>query len=127
MPYLLLILEPRGQRLDRTPEAGRAAYDQMLRFTEQLRLRGVLKASDSLRTDAEGIRVEVREGRSILRDGPFSETKEMIGGFFYLDCATQAEAVAIAESCPAAQWATVEVREIAPCCDDPRDPPSDGR
>lgn len=126
MPYLLLILEPRGQRLDRTPEAGRAAYDQMLRFTEQLRASGVLKASDSLRSDADGIRVEVREGRRILRDGPFSETKEMVGGFFYLDCATRAEAVAIAESCPAAQWATVEVREVAPCFEDSQRTPSAG-
>ncbi|HLP30533.1 MAG TPA: YciI family protein [Geothrix sp.] len=118
MTYLLLILEPRGQRLDRSPEEGRAVYDRMLRFTEDLERRGLLKASNSLRSDADGVRVEVREGRPILRDGPFSESKEMIGGFFYLDCASRDEAVAIAKSCPAAEWATVEVREIAPCYDD---------
>lgn len=118
MSYLLLILEPRGQRLDRSPEEGHAVYDRMLRFTADLEQRGLLKASNSLRSDAEGVRVEIREGRRVLRDGPFSESKEMIGGFFYLDCATRAEAVAIAESCPAAQWATVEVREVAPCYED---------
>jgi hypothetical protein len=48
-------------------------------------------------------------------DGPFAEAKEMVGGFFLLDCATREEAVAIAGRCPAAEWATVEVRETGPC------------
>jgi len=48
-------------------------------------------------------------------DGPFAEAKEMIGGFFLLNCDTREEAVAIAAACPAAAWATVEVREVAPC------------
>jgi hypothetical protein len=48
-------------------------------------------------------------------DGPFAEAKEMVGGFFLLDVATRDEAVAIAGQCPAAEWATVEVRSIGPC------------
>ncbi|MBL0312556.1 MAG: dehydrogenase [Holophagaceae bacterium] len=118
MPYMLLIMEPREQRQGRSPEAGRAVYDRMLRFTENLQSRGLLKASNSLRSDREGVRVEVRGGKPTLMDGPFSESKEMVGGFFYLDCKTKAEAVAIAESCPAAEWSTIEVREIGPCFDD---------
>ena len=47
--------------------------------------------------------------------GPFSETKEMIGGFFLLDCGSREEALRIAEQCPAAAWASVEVRELGPC------------
>jgi len=39
----------------------------------------------------------------------------MVGGFFVLDCRTRDEAIAIAAQCPAAEWATVEVREIGPC------------
>jgi hypothetical protein len=39
----------------------------------------------------------------------------MIGGFFLLTCEERAQALAIAQACPAAQWATVEVREIGPC------------
>ena len=50
-----------------------------------------------------------------MRDGPFSESKEMVGGYFLLNCATKAEAIAIAGECPAAQWATVEVRGFGPC------------
>ena len=118
MPYMLLIMEARAQRPSRTPEEGRAVYDRMLRFSEDLQTRGLLVASNSLRSDQDGVRVQVREGRCTFLDGPFSESKEMVGGFFYLNCNTREEALAIAETCPAAEWATVEVREVGPCYDD---------
>ena len=115
MPYLLLILEPHGQRAARTEDEGRALYQRMLDFSEALKSRGVLRASQSLRTDAEGVRVAVRDGRRMFLDGPFSESKEMIGGYFILDGVTKEAPVAIAAQVPAAQWATVEVREFGPC------------
>ncbi|MBI3545345.1 MAG: dehydrogenase [Gammaproteobacteria bacterium] len=115
MAYLLLIVEPRGQRAERTPEQGQEAYAQMVRFSEGLKARGVLKAVESLRSDTEGTRVRVRNNKSTLLDGPFAESKEMIGGFFLIDCATKTQAIAIASECPAAAWATVEVREVGPC------------
>lgn len=115
MSYMLLIIEPVGQRRERTEAEGRALYDSMLRFSAGLQARGLLKASQSLRTDAEGVRVQVRNGKPSLVDGPFSESKEMVGGYFLLDCKTKAEAVAIAAECPAAEFATVEVREFGPC------------
>ena len=115
MPYMLLILEPHGQRRERTEAEGREAYARMVAFSETLAERGVLRASQSLKTDTEGVRVRVREGKPTLVDGPFSESKEMIGGYFILDVATREEAVAIAAEVPAARWATVEVREFGPC------------
>lgn len=115
MAYLLLIVEPRGQRGERTPEEGQDAYAQMVRFGEGLKARGLLRASESLRSDSEGVRVSVRGGKRSLLDGPFAEAKEMVGGFFLLDCESKEQAIAIASECPAATWATVEVREIAPC------------
>lgn len=115
MAYLLLIVEPRGQRAGRTPEEGQLAYAQMVRFGEDLKTRGLLKAVESLQSDATGVRVSVRGGNQTLRDGPFAEAKEMVGGFFLLDGVTKEQAVAIAGECPAAEWATVEVREVGPC------------
>ena len=61
------------------------------------------------------MRIEVRDGKRVLRDGPFTEAKEIVAGFFFLDCKTREEAIAIADICPAAEWSTVEVREIGPC------------
>jgi hypothetical protein len=87
----------------------------MLQFTAELQARGVLVTSQSLAGTAEGVRLQVREGRRSIVDGPFAETKEMVGGFFLLNVATRDEAIRIAAECPAAEWATVEVRGLAPC------------
>ena len=115
MSYMLLIVEPPPQRRTRTEAEGHEAYARMLRFGEQLRSRGVLRAVESLKSLNDAARVEVRNGKAHVRDGPFAEAKEMIGGFFVLDCETRDEAVAIAAECPAAEWCTIEVRELGPC------------
>ena len=115
MPYLLLIHEPIGQRQARSRAEGEAVYDRMLRFDGELKQRGVLRAVESLTSQDDATRVKVSQGRSQVVDGPFAEAKEMVGGFCLLDCATREEAVAIARECPAAEWATVEVRATGPC------------
>jgi hypothetical protein len=51
-------------------------------------------------------------------DGPFAEAKEMVGGFYLLQGVTRDEAIELARQCPAAEWATVEVRGLAPCFDE---------
>ena len=115
MPYMLLIMEPHGQRAERGLAGGQEAYARMQRFGAALQARGLLRASESLASTEEAVRLQVRQGQARLVDGPFAETKEMVGGFVQLDCATREEAVAIARECPAAEWATIEVREVAPC------------
>ena len=115
MSYMLLIVEPRGQRRTRTDVQGRDLYQRMLDYTAALKQRGVLVASNSLKSEA--VRFAKHEGKGQLRDGPFTESKELIGGFFLLDCKTQEEALLLAKECPAAEWATIEVREVGPCYD----------
>ncbi len=115
MSYMLLIVEPVGQRAQRTPDEGREAYAQMLRYAESLKARGLLTHAESLKSDAEGVRLRMRDGERQLIDGPYAEAKEMIGGFFLLTCESREEALALAAECPAAEWATVEVRELGPC------------
>ena len=115
MSYLLLIVEPVGQRAQRTPEEGREAYAQMVRYAEGLKARGLLPQAESLKSESEGVRLQIRDGERSLVDGPYAEAKEMIGGFFLLTCDSREEALALAAECPAAQWATVEVRELGPC------------
>jgi hypothetical protein len=113
--YALLIVEPSGQRQTRTEAEGRALYERMVRFSEDLKSRGLLTMTQSLKTDTQGARVRVHGDRPTVVDGPFAEAKEMIGGFFILTCESRAQAIALAEECPAARWATVEVRELGPC------------
>lgn len=115
MSYMLLINEPVGQREARGDAAGREAYSRMQRFGESLKSRGLLRAVESLKSQADAARVEVRQGRTQIIDGPFAEAKEMIGGFFLLDGVSREEALTIAAECPAAEWCTVEVRALGPC------------
>jgi hypothetical protein len=110
---MLLIMEPHAQRAARTLEQGTQAYERMLQFAADLKARGLLRATESLKTG--GVRVANRNGRSTRIDGPFAETKELVGGFFLLDCDDAELAIALAAECPAAEWATVEVRELGPC------------
>ena len=116
--YMLLMIEPPAQRASRTEAQGREVYARMQRFGEGLRQQGKLLAMESLASQASAVRVSGVNGNSRVLDGPFSEAKEMVGGFFMVDCASLDEAVAIARLCPAAEWATVEVRTLAPCYDD---------
>jgi hypothetical protein len=115
MAYMLLVIEPPGQRSTRTDAEGREVYAQMVRFSEELKHKGLLTMSQSLKSQATGARVTVRQDSVMITDGPFAETKEVIGGFFLLTCETREQALAIARECPAAQWATIEVRELGPC------------
>ena len=118
VPYMLLIIEPPGQRQERGREAGEAAYARMLQYGDALRARGLLLDSQSLAGTEAGARLQVREGRRRVVDGPFAEAKEMVGGYFLVDCATRDEALALAAECPAAAWASTEVRALAPCFED---------
>ncbi|HEY6823629.1 MAG TPA: YciI family protein [Steroidobacteraceae bacterium] len=113
MSYMLLIVEPQGQRTTRAPQQGRDLYQRMLEYGDSLKARGLLLASDSLRAPAA--RLSIRAGRQSVIDGPFTESKELVGGFFLLDCATREQALSLAAECPAAEWATIEVREVGPC------------
>jgi hypothetical protein len=111
---MLLIVEPIGQRQERGAEGGQVAYGQMLDYTEALKDAGVLLASSSLATAASRLQRPAGAPARVT-DGPFAEAKEMIGGFFLLNVSTRDDALGWAARCPAAAWATVEVRETGPC------------
>ena len=115
MPFMLLIVEPSDQRRVRTPEEGRAVYARMVDYSVRLKERGVLVATNSLRSEA--VRLTLEAGQQRVVDGPFAESKELIGGFFLLSCDTREQALGYAANCPAVEWASIEVRETGPCFD----------
>jgi hypothetical protein len=112
---MLLVIEGLADRDARTESEGRARYDRMLEFSTSLKSRGLLTLSQSLSNASTAIRVTADGDRTLVRDGPFTEAREVVGGIFLLTCASRAEAVAIAGECPATAWATIEVRELGPC------------
>jgi hypothetical protein len=113
MSYMLLVLQRPGDVVQ--GEEGRLRYDRMMGFARDLGERGVLVSGESLGSDLTAVRVRKCGGKATTVDGPFAEAKEIVGGFFLLDCGTRDDAVAIAHECPAIEWATVEVRELGPC------------
>ncbi len=118
MAYMLLIVEPRDQRAERSKEEGRRVYAQMLEFADGLRSRGTLLACESLSLDAEGVRVQkLATARGGWIDGPFAEAKEMIGGFFLLNCETREEALAIAGIAPRPSGAPSKSTRPQQCCE----------
>jgi hypothetical protein len=81
-------------------------------WTEEMTRRGVIAGGAGLRPPAEAMTVRVRDGRTLLSDGPFAETKEQVGGFCLIDCADLDEAIEIASKHPAAGYGMIEIRPL---------------
>ena len=81
-------------------------------FTEEVREAGQLNAGDALQPAATATTVRVRDGKTSTTDGPFAETKEVLGGFYILDCKDLDEAIARAAQIPTAETGSIEVRPI---------------
>ena len=71
-----------------------------------------IKAGNALQPTGNAVTVRVREGKTVLTDGPFAETKEQLGGYYLIEAKDREEAVAIAAKIPSARAGGVEVRPI---------------
>jgi len=94
-------------------------FAAMSRFNEELQKAGALISLDGLQPSAKGARVAFRGKKTIVTDGPFTESKEVIGGFWMIQVASKAEAVEWAKRCPAAEGDTIEVRQVQELSDFP--------
>jgi hypothetical protein len=81
-------------------------------FIEMCAERGVLEAYDPLKEPGTATTVRVRDDEALFTDGPFTETREFLGGYFILDCRDLAEAREYAAACPMATEGAIEVRPI---------------
>ncbi|GAB2781673.1 YciI family protein [Amycolatopsis magusensis] len=81
-------------------------------FADECRRRGALVGGDALHGDNTATTVSVRDGRTLITDGPFVETHEHLGGYYILDCRNLDEALELAALCPMAEQGAIEVRPI---------------
>lgn len=110
MRYLLMIYN-----CDRPEPSDPRFADALARvnaFADECRGRGALVAGDALQRDYTTTTVEVRDGRTVITDGPFVETHEHLGGYYVLDCADLDEALELAALCPMAETGSIEVRPL---------------
>jgi hypothetical protein len=87
-------------------------YRYYAALTEELAAAGELIVSEALADPSLTTRVTVRDGQTLTSDGPFAETKELVGGFFLLECESHERAVEIAARVPEAELGLVEVRPV---------------
>jgi hypothetical protein len=110
MRYMLQIYSPEGYYDSLPPERQRALYDEYFAFTRDLGERGVLVGSHELEPTSTATSVRVRDGETLVTDGPFAETKEQLGGYYVIDAESLDEALEWAARIPSARHGTVEVR-----------------
>ncbi len=94
-------------------EVKRADLEAMGKYNQSLRDAGVLVMVDGLRASSLGARVTYKGGQAMVKDGPFTESKELVGGFWILQVKSKEEAIELAKRIPFANGESVEIRQIA--------------
>ncbi len=108
MRYLMLVCA------DSEAEPYRPEEDTIEAWVTEVQKRRARVVGDRLRPQSEAFSVALRQGRTEVRDGPYTETKELIGGFDVIDCNSREEAVDIASRHPMARFGRIELRPTWP-------------
>ena len=93
----------------------------MMKYNESLQKAGVLLALDGLHPPSMGARISFPGGKAKVTDGPFSEAKEVLGGYWMIQVKSKEEAIQWASRCPAGENEVIEVRQVVEFSDFPRD------
>jgi hypothetical protein len=88
--------------------------DALRQWCDDMAARGITLAGSPLAAAQEATTVQVKGGEVLRTDGPFAETKEVVGGFEVLDCASLDEAIDLVSRHPVAEYGCIELREIRP-------------
>jgi hypothetical protein len=109
--YLLLIYTPDLGR-DRTEAEWGAMMPPYMAYNAMMHASGKMLDGAPLDEISTATTVRIRDGKRVITDGPFAETKEFLGGFYMVDCATLDEALELAAQCPGALDGSIEVRPL---------------
>jgi hypothetical protein len=110
MRYLLLIGS--SDKTSRPSAPDNAMVQAHMKFAEEARNAGKTMVAERLRPEDEASRVRVKGAQRQVTDGPFAETKEALGGFYLLECASKEEALEWAKKVPLAEGGYVDVRPV---------------
>ena len=109
MKYMLLIYAGEGAINDAERQH---CYEESTALCHELASRGQFLGANPLEPVSTATSVRVREGKRMLTDGPFAETREQLGGYFLVEVKDLNDAISIAARIPAARWGSVEVRPV---------------
>lgn len=114
MKYMLLIYNSEKEWAKFSAAETQKMMGEFLQFSSEIRASGHYQASAPLQPTATATSVRVRNGRSLVTDGPFAETGEQLGGYYLVEARDLDEAISMASRIPSARLGTVEVRPVAP-------------
>ena len=121
MRYMLLVHHDQESFMKRSESERQGMIQESVRLAQQLHADGQYLGAAPLHPTSETTCVRVRDGKPIVTDGPFAETREQIGGYFLVDVKNREEAIAIASRIPGARIGTVEVRPVTEVAGLPED------
>jgi hypothetical protein len=114
MQYLLLIYNNESDTVGLSAAEGAALYQEFMGFTQSIQQSGNHRAGHQLQPVATATTVRMRDGKRVVTDGPFAETREQLGGFYLIEAKDLDEALSVAERIPSARSGSVEVRPLVP-------------
>jgi hypothetical protein len=114
MQYMLMIYGDESGRA----KASKADMDQMFTaytaYTQALQKAGVMKDGNPLEASSTASTVRIKDGKTKVLNGPYSESKEQLGGYYIIEVKDLDAALSWAAKCPGAQFGTMEVRPVMP-------------
>ena len=112
MQYLLLINDDESHWGEMPEDERNAIYGEYAQFTEEVQNRGILVGANQLQPGSTATVVRVENGETLTTDGPFAETKEVLGGYYLIDVESLDEALEWAAKIPSARYGHIEVRPV---------------
>ena len=112
MQYALLIYVSEDVTNNLSDEDRQAYFQNWGQYEANVQERGIKTGGQPLQPVSTATTVRIRDGKPMITDGPFAETKEQLAGFYILECPDLDEAIALAKNMPDAQYGAIEIRPI---------------
>ena len=112
MQYMCLIYDDEQIWQGMSEDDRNAVFGEYGTFTQSIQESGNMVAGDALQPTSTATTVRVRDGETLMTDGPFAETKEQLGGYYLINAKDADEALAIAARIPSAKYGSIEVRPV---------------
>jgi hypothetical protein len=114
MKYLLLIYENEAEAAKMSEAEQGKIFEEYMTYTKRIRKDGHYVGGEALQPVSTATTVRVKNGKTVTTDGPFAETREQLGGFYYVEAKDLDEAIKLAAGIPASRTGSIEVRPIMP-------------
>lgn len=112
MKYLCLIYQAESVALNLPKSEAEKIYREYQAFVEDIKKSGRLLGNNGLQPTQTATTVRVRDGKVVITDGPFAETKEQLGGYFLIEAKDLDDAIQVAAKIPSARFGSIEIRPV---------------